>query len=114
MRNLQSSDLFAACRLLSAIGIRDEIKSVAEKANTLKDITQFDLGYDLMYNLFEKATTSQSEKEFYKFFSNILECKPDEIAKMDPCEFLDKILEIADVQKWRDFFSKVLSLMKKR
>ena len=30
MRDLRTSDIFSACRLLSAIGIREEIKEVAK------------------------------------------------------------------------------------
>lgn len=113
MRSLQSGDIFAACRLLKAIGVRDEIKKVAEKATSMQDFKSFDVGFDLIYNLFEMAVTSEAEKEWYKFFAGIFECKAEEVKQMDPCDFIDKVLEVADVQKWRDFFSKVLSLTNK-
>lgn len=111
MRNLKSSDIFAACRLLNAIGVRDEFKSIAEKVNNIKELNQFDVGYDLVFNVFEKATSSKAEKEWYQFFSNIFECKAQEVEKMDAIEFFDKVLEVADVNAWRDFFSRVAKLM---
>lgn len=114
MRELQSGDIFGACRLLNAIGVRDELKKVAESVNTLQDLKGFDVGFNLIYDLFERATTSEAEQEWYKFFANIFECKPEEIKKMDPCDFIDKVLEVADIEKWRNFFSKVLSLMKQK
>ncbi len=109
MRHLQSSDIFAGCRLLSAIGIRDEFKAIAEKAQTTNSL---DAGYDLIFALLEKATTSKAEREWYKFLGNILEVKPEEVETMDPCVLLDKLFEVADVKQWRDFFSRVLSLTK--
>lgn len=114
MRSLQSSDIFSACRLLSAIGVKEEFKALAEKAKLVKDKNaMMDAGYDLIFTLLEKATTSKAEKEWYKFLGNILEVKPEEVETMDPCDLLDNIFQVADVQKWRDFFSRVLQLMKR-
>ena len=112
MRSLRSSDIFSACRLLSAIGVREEFKSIAEKTNTMKELTQFDVGYELVFGLIEKATSSKAEKEWYSFFANIFECKPKDIEEMNPCDFLDKMIEVADVEQWKAFFHRVASLMK--
>lgn len=114
MRNLQSSDIFSACRLMSAIGVKEEFKALAEKATLTKDKnTMMDAGYELIFTLLEKATTSKAEQEWYKFLGNIFEVKPEEVKTMDPCDVLDNMLEVANVQKWRDFFSRVLQLMKR-
>lgn len=112
MRNLQSSDIFAACRLMNAIGIKEEFKKMAEKANSLSDLKSFDTGYDFLFMIFERATTSEAEKEWYSFLGNIFEMKPNEVKVMDPCELLDKLVEVADISKWKDFFSRVAKLMK--
>lgn len=114
MRSLRSSDIFSACRLLSAIGFRDEFKKIAENATNIKDLTQFDVGYDLIFGLVEKATTSKAEKEWYSFFANIFEVSVDEVKNMNPCDFLDKVIEVADVEQWKAFFMRVASLMKQK
>lgn len=114
MRSLRSSDIFSACRLLSAIGFREEFKKIAENAQNVKDLTQFDVGYELIFGLIEKATTSKAEKEWYSFFANIFECTAEEVKTMDPCLFLDKVIEVADVEQWKAFFTRVASLMKQK
>ena len=74
MRNLQTSDFFEACSLLTKIGVRDEIRSVAERAEESKTKkVQIDMGFDLFFSILDKATQKNAEKEIYKFISNIFE-----------------------------------------
>lgn len=112
MRNLQSSDIFAVCRLLSAIGIKEEFKAMAENANSVKDLKSFDIGYDFLFRLFERATTSEAETQWYQFLGNVLEMKPKEVKEMDAIDLIDNLLEVASVEKWKAFFSRVAKLMK--
>lgn len=110
MRKLQTSDIFGMCRVVSAIGVKEEIRSIAlsKEKKSMED-----KGYDLIFALFEKATASKAEKEFYKFFANIFEMEPKEVEKMDPVEFMDMLVEAASIDKWKAFFSRVASIMVK-
>lgn len=110
MRKLQSRDIFSAARLISEIGIKDDFIALAEKAKTTGKI---DAGYDLLFVILERVTTSKAEKSFYEFLAGILETEPEEVAQMDPCLLMDKLLEVADVENWRNFFSHLRSLMKR-
>ena len=115
MRNLKTSDIFSACRLLVRIGVREEIREVALKAeeSAMKKV-KVDMGFDLLFGILEKATAENAEKEIYMFIANLFECEWEEVRDMDPIEMLDKLQEVADVEKWGNFFKRVAALMKKK
>lgn len=113
MRHLQTSDIFAACRMVNTIGIKEDIKKICMEANSLDEVARNGAGFDLLYTVFEKATEAKGENTLYNFIARLFECEPDEVGKMDPIEFLDKLLEVADVEKWKAFFSRVAALMKR-
>ena len=112
MRHLQTTDIFEAFRLICKIGVREEIRKVAIQAeeNKGKKI-QIDFGFDLMFGILEKATQKNAEKEIYHFISGLLECNPEEVAKMNPAKMLNSLLEVANIEEWKDFFGYVQRLI---
>ena len=115
MRSLRTSDIFSACRLLSVIGVREEIREVALKAEESKTKkVKVDFGFDLLFGILEKATKEASEEEIYKFIANLFECDWQEVRDMDPIELLDKLEQVADIEKWKNFFKRVAALMKQK
>lgn len=115
MRSLKTSDLFSACRLLSAIGIRDEIKEVVNAAeNSKSKKVQVDLGFDLLLGIIEKTAQGKAEIEIYKFIADLFECEWEAVRDMDPVELLDTLEKIADIERWKAFFGRVAALMKRK
>lgn len=115
MRNLRTSDLFSACRLLSAIGIREEIREVALQAEQSKGKKiKLDMGFDLLFGIIEKASKENAEKEIYIFIADLFECDWESVRDMDPIELLDKLEQVANLKKWKSFFERVARLMKKK
>lgn len=114
MRNLETHDVFLAVRLLNKIGVREEIREVAKQAeeNKTKKV-RFDMGFDLMFGILEKATTENAETEIYKFIANIFECEWEEVRKMKPVALMKKLEEVASFEEWKDFFGYVKRLMKR-
>lgn len=110
MRKLKTSDIFTFARCLRDIGIKDEIKQIAIEANNVGDIAE--KGFDYFYILFEKVTENNSEQAIYEFLSGIFEMTPDEVANMDPIEWLDNMTKIADIKAWKTFFTTAARLMK--
>lgn len=115
MRNLRTSDIFAACRLLSVIGVREEIREVVKEAeeNKAKKV-RVDMGFDLLFGVIEKASEAKAEIEIYKFIADLFECEWEAVRDMDPIELLDKLEQVADLEKWKAFFGRVAALMKKK
>lgn len=115
MRKLQMTDVFAAARLLSKIGVREEMREVAKAASEKgKAAVEFDMGYDLMFGIIDKATTAGSEKEIYAFIADILEVTWEEVSKMHPAKMFNQLKEAASDEEWKDFFGFVARLIKKK
>ena len=113
MRNLETHDIFSAVRLLSKIGVREEIRTVAKAAEENKsNKIRFDMGFDLMFGIIEKAATENAEKEIYKFIANLFECEWEEVRRMKPIALMKNLEEVASFEEWKDFFGYVKRLMK--
>lgn len=121
MRGLQTSDIIAAARVLTKIGLKEEIKEVARQAEENKNSKnnknkkdKFDFGFDLIFGVIEKATQKNAEREIYIFIADLLECTPEEVEKMNPAKMLKALLEVANVEEWKDFFGYVRKLILKK
>ena len=115
MRNLETSDIFAAIRLLNKIGVREEIREVAKQAEENKSNEfRFDMGFDLMFGIIEKAASKNGEKEIYKFIADLFECEWEDVRKMKPIDLFKKLEEVANFEEWKNFFDYVKRLMKRK
>lgn len=112
MRDLQTSDIFAFVRVITKAGLKEELKEKVLKVDNIGEIDSESFGYDLIFTAIEKCSTPDAEKELYTFFGNIFEMKPDEVKKMDAIEFLESVTKIADLERWKNFFSSAAKLMK--
>jgi len=110
MRKLQAHDIFAFGRVVKEIGLKEELKSICMNSNNIQDV--YESGFELLFTLFEKATTDKAENELLKFFADIFEEEVDSVKTSDPVEFLDKLMEVAEPKKWRDFFTRAASLIR--
>lgn len=114
MRNLETSDIFAAVRLLNKIGVREEIREVAKQAEENKsNKIRFDMGFDLMFGIIEKAASENAEKEIYKFIADLFECEWEDVRKMNPIELFKNLEKVANFEEWKNFFDYVKRLMKR-
>lgn len=102
MRNLKTSDLFALGRCITKIGIKEDLKEIGLKANSIKDINE--KGFEVIFTLFEKVCAEGAEKPIYEFVSTLLECKWGEVRDMNPIDLIEKIKEVADWKQWKAFF----------
>lgn len=109
MRKLQTHDIFAFGRAVKEIGIKEELKTICLKANNMKDV--YESGFELLFGMFEKCTSDKAEDALMKFFADILEEDVQAVKEGDPIEFLDKLFEVAELAKWKAFFTRVASLI---
>lgn len=112
MRNLQTQDVFAFVRLIDEVGIKDELKTLILSKDKMTDLTQESFGYDLIFTMISGASKKKAEEALYEFFANILECDKEDVRTMEPTEFIEKAIQVADVEKWKRFFESVAKLMK--
>ena len=109
MRSLQTKDIFSLSRIIMSLGLKDEFKKIAEKANT-NDINA--VGYEMFFTIISKCTDEKTEEKIYEFLAGPLEVEVNEIANMDIFVLADKVIQIADVNKWKLFFSRASQLIK--
>lgn len=112
MKKLETTDVFAFARLLVDTGIKDELKKLLASKDDIKDLTAESLGFDIIFLIVEKASTKASEKAIYEFVGNLLEMDPEEVAHLDPTDFIEKVSDIATSEQWKSFFTSVVKLMK--
>lgn len=101
MRKLNTSDVFAFTRLVKEIGLKEEIKNITAKVAEETDIKA--LGIDIIFTLIEKFSEVNSENALYEFLSRPLEIPKEEVGTMDLFDLVEKIMQIADVEKWKTF-----------
>ena len=102
MRKLKTSDIPAFCRCLKAIGIKSEIESITKKADNIKDA--WAQGFDLIYNIFDRATEVSGEKELYKFLAGPFEMTAKEIEDLDISVFFEFIKQLSAENNLAGFF----------
>ena len=112
MRNLQTRDIFAFVRMVDEIGLKDELKNMIMTKDNIADLTAESFGYDLIFTILDKASSTKAEASVYEFFGGLFEIDPKECATMDALEFIEKVMEVADVEKWKAFFTSAAKLMK--
>jgi len=67
-----------------------------------------------MFTIIEAAAEKESEQAVYEFLSGPLEMTTEELALADPVETIEKVMQIADVEKWKTFFTSAANLMKSK
>ena len=112
MRSLNNSDLFNFARLIKKARIKDEVKELTLSINSIDEINTESFGYDVLFTIIEAAAEKDTEQYVYEFLSGPLEMTPEELAKADPVETIEKVMKIADVEKWKAFFTSAANLTK--
>ena len=102
MRKLKTSDLFELARCINKIGLKDEIKKIAMKANNVNDIAEN--GFEIIFGLIEVASAKKAEKPIYEFLSKPFEMSMEEVENLELAEFIKGLTDIADINTWKTFF----------
>ena len=108
MRNLNLGDAFQLARIIKKLKIKDELKDIT--SNITEKSNKMEIGIDLMYAIFDKATEKQAEQEIYKFLSRPFEVKPEEIEKMGLFEVVENFSKVANLEEWKAFLKQAAEL----
>lgn len=110
MRKLETGDVFALCRCLKKLGVKEKFQAIAKDANTVEDI--WDRGFDLVWDLFDVATETNGESELCTFLANPFEMTPEEVTHLPIDELFDKLKQLAAENNLLTFFKYAARLMK--
>lgn len=117
MRKLKSTDLFAALRVVKAIGVKDEIVALAETLKGKTDRkTQEQVGTELILGLLANCGDKAAENAFYEFLAAPSEKTVEELREMELFEFANTIKDLVeemDLDAWRGFFGSLAAVLKK-
>lgn len=108
MRNLNLGDAFQLARIIKKLKIKNELKDIT--SNTTEESNKMEIGIDLMYAIFDKATEKQTEQEIYKFLSRPFEVKPEEVEKMGLFEVVENFSKVANLEEWKAFLKQAAKL----
>lgn len=110
MRKLKTTDVFSFCRVIKQIGAKDKFREIAMKANSADDV--FDSGFDLVWDLFDIATETNSEHHIYEFLAGPFEMKPAEIQDLDLDKLFPMLKQLAAENNLLYFFERAAALTK--
>lgn len=117
MRKLKAEDLFAALRVVKAIGVKDEIVALATAMREKNDRkTQEEMGTELILGLLANCGDKAAENAFYTFLAGPTETSEEELRNMDLLEFAELIKELVkttDIEAWKGFFGSLAGVLKK-
>lgn len=110
MRKLKTIDIPVLCRCVKKLGLKEQIKAVAEKANTVRDVWAF--GFDFVWNLFDIATEQAGEACLYEFLAGPFEMTPEEVANLDLDILLENLQHMVQNNNLAAFFKFAAQSMK--
>lgn len=110
MRKLKTSDIPVLCRCVKRLGLKEQIKEVALKANTVRDVWAF--GFDFVWNLFDIATEQAGESCLYEFLAGPFEMAPDEVRDLDMDILLENLQQLVRDNNLAAFFKFAAQSMK--
>ena len=108
MRKLQTTDVFAAARLMQKIGIGEEMKKISA---AVEGKTETELGIETVFAILEKAIEKKSEHLIYEFVGSIAEITAKEVAEMDPFDLVEQLMSCTEPERWKTFFMCVQKLI---
>ena len=110
MRKLKTADVPEFCRVVKALGIKEFLRDVAQKADTGEDL--WNSGFEILWGLFDIITENGAEQRLYEFLSRPLEMTAEAIANMDLTDFAAAMKRLAEENDLISFFKLAVGAMK--
>lgn len=105
MRNIKLKDCFECARLVTNLGIKDELKKIAIESEG-KNVSG--VGFDIMFTILSQATTKEAEIKINGFISHIFEIEESEVKNLDITDLIDQFTENDNARKLVNFIKKVV------
>lgn len=93
MKQLATSDVFAAMRIVKAAQLSDEVARMGALVKSGHKVNMEEVGLQFVFRCIEKCAGTEAEKAIYNFLGNILDIEPKKIAATDPFELFDLLTE---------------------
>lgn len=103
MRKANMNDTFNLARLITEIGVKKELFDSVKDTNDVQEV-----GFNMIFTLFEKATTENSEHRLYECLSKPFEMSPEEVGLLQPMEFIKGISTCYDIPQLINFIKRAV------
>ncbi len=110
MRKLKTADIPALSRCLKKLGLKEQFRELALKSGDSAD--RWADGFDLVWNLFDKATETGGEIAIYEFLAGPFEMAPEEVADLDLDVLIQNLKMLVEENNLGTFFDIAARLMK--
>lgn len=118
LRNPKADDMFLMFRILSRVGVKN-LKSCFESGDVMAaikgnetDSEAVGLSVALEIASVIMEHMEDAKKDIYAFLANLSGKKPAEIADMEMADFAQMVIEVIQMEGFRDFFQRVITLFK--
>lgn len=110
MRKLKTADIPALCRCVKRIGLKEQLRSIAQEANTAEDV--WNQGFDIIWTIIDIATEKESEFAIYEFLAGPFEMTAKEVADLDLDVMMANLRQLAEENNLANFFKAAAGSMK--
>lgn len=111
MRKLKTTDIANLCRVVKKLGLKDQVRAIAQTANSGADI--WDKGYDLIWGLFDAATEVNGEMAIYEFLAGPFEMTAEEVRDLDLDVLFEKTRQLVAENNLSVFFKSAAAALTK-
>ena len=119
LRSPKADDMFLMFRILSKVGVKN-LKNCFSTGDVMaalqgegkKDSEAVGLSVALEIASVLMEHMDDAKKDIFTFLSNLSGMKASEIAAMEMADFAQMVIEVIQMEGFRDFFQRVLGLFK--
>ena len=112
MRKLKTADIPAFCRCIKKLGVKEQIRDLAQKANTASELVAWDNGFDFFWDLLDIATEKAGEAVIYEFLAGPFEMTTEQVAELDLDVLFENIRQLAAENNLAGFFKTAAGSMR--
>lgn len=110
MKKLQTSDVFAALRIVKAANLKEALKPTLMKvAEGEKNIS--DIGIETVLSVIEGLSDAKSEGAFYEFLSAPFEMSAEDVAALPLEELLADLKKLGEENDLKSFFKSLSAVI---
>ena len=119
LRSPKADDMFLMFRILSKVGVKN-LKNCFSTGDVMaalqgegkKDSEAVGLSVALEIASVLMEHMDDAKKDIFTFLSNLSGMKASEIAAMEMADFAQMVIEVIQMEGFRDFFQRVFALLK--
>lgn len=111
MRKLQTSDVFAAMRVLKKSNIREELKGFIKKINESGIASVEDVGIDGILYTLEIFSENKCETALYEVLSGPFEVTAEDVGKMELEQLIENLQTLSKENNLKSFFTLLAGTM---